>query len=210
MEAFETEEQQVEAIKKWWRENFKLVILVTVLGVGGILGSQYYQQNKIITAEAASDNYNAVLDAATQKLPEIINDRTSLLQKDFSSSPYTAQATLLLAKNLAESDKKQQAIEKLQWVEKNSSDSSLQQIALIQRAQILASIKQEQQALNILNQSSKDGAFNAIKMETKGDILVALGKQDEAKKAYDDAMGKYLLLGANVDILRIKRNDLGN
>jgi len=57
MEAFETEDQQVEAIKKWWRDNYKLVILLAVLGVSGILGTQYYRENKIIMGEAASDIY---------------------------------------------------------------------------------------------------------------------------------------------------------
>lgn len=210
MEAYETEDQQVEAIKKWWLENYKFVLLVAVLGVGGILGGQYYQQNKIMTGETASDNYNAVLNAVAQQQPQIVEDRSNLLQKDFSSSPYAVQATLLLAKNLAESGKKQQAIEKLQWIEKNTSDKSMQQIALIQRAQLLASNEQAQQALQLLEQSPEEGPFAAIKLETRGDILVVMGKQTEAKKAYDEAMGKYILLGASVDILRIKRNDLGN
>ena len=210
MEAFETEEQQVEAIKKWWRENYKMVVLLTIVGIGGILGSQYYKENKLLMGEAASDNYNALLEAVENNQSDIIADRTNLLQKDFQSSPYTAQATLLLAKNLAESGKNEQAIEKLLWVEKNTADKSLQQIALIQRAQLLASSNNSEQALLLLKDSADDGAFAAVKLETKGDILVVQGNLSEAKKAYDEAMGKYILLGASVDILRIKRNDLGN
>lgn len=210
MEAFETEEQQVEAIKKWWLENYKLVILLAVVGVGSILGTQYYRENKIVMGEAASDNYNAVLDAVAQNQSDIISDRTALLQKDFQGSPYTSQATLLLAKNLADSGKNKEAIEKLVWVEKNSQDKALQQIALIQRAHLMASSEQSEQALEILQTTAEEGAFKAIKLETKGDIFVVQAKLDEAKKAYDEAIGQYMLLGANVDILRIKRNDLGN
>jgi len=210
MEAFETEDQQVEAIKKWWRDNYKLVILLAVLGVSGILGTQYYRENKIIMGEAASDNFNTVLAAVNKNQSEIISDRTALLQKDFQSSPYASQATLLLAKNLAESGKHEQAIEKLLWVEKNSQDKSLQQIALIQRAQLMASSEQFDQALEVLQNSTEDGSFSAIKLEAKGDILVVQGKLAEAKKAYDEAIGAYMLLGANVDVLQIKRNDLGN
>jgi len=210
MEAFETEEQQVEAIKKWWRDNYKLVILLAVVGVGSILGTQYYQENKIIMGEAASDNFNAVLDASEKKQSEIISDRTSLLQKDFQSSPYASQATLLWAKNLAESGKNEEAIDKLLWVEKNSNDKALQEIALIQRAKLMASSKQLEQALQLLQTVTEDETFTAIKLETKGDILVVQGKLSEARKAYDEAIGKYLLLGTNVDIVQIKRNDLGN
>ncbi|MFK5892094.1 MAG: tetratricopeptide repeat protein [Pseudomonadota bacterium] len=210
MEAYETEEQQVEAIKKWWRENYKMVVLLAIVSIGSILGSQYYKENKVLMGEAASDNYNALMDAVEQNQSEIIEDREGLLQKDFNSSPYTVQATLLSAKNLADSGKNEQAIEKLLWVETNSQDVALQQIALIQRAQLLASLEQADKALQVLKSTADDGAFSAIKLETKGDILVIQGKLTEAKQAYDVALGKYLLLGANVDILRIKRNDLGN
>jgi predicted negative regulator of RcsB-dependent stress response len=210
MEAFETEDQQVEAIKKWWRENYKLVIIVAIGAVAGILGSQYYQENKILVAEAASDNFNAVLSAVDNKQGEIVADRTALLQKDFKSSPYTAQATLLLAKNLAEAGSNEQAIEKLLWVENNSDDKSLQQIALIQRAQLIAGSGKQQQALSLLQNNKDAGAFTAVSLETQGDILVSMDRLSDAKKVYDEAMGKYLLVGSNVDILQIKRNDLGN
>ncbi len=210
MEAFETEEQQVEAIKKWWRENYKMVVFLAIVVIGSILGSQYYQENRLLLGEAASDNYNAILDAVEQNQSEIIADRTHLLQNDFNSSPYTMLATLLLSKTLAESGKSEQAIKELQWVEKNTQDKSLQQIALIQRAHLLASSKQTEQALQLIKSSAEDGSFAALKLETEGDILVSQGKLVEAKQAYDEAMGKYMLLGASVDILRIKRNDIGN
>jgi len=150
------------------------------------------------------------LDASEKKQSEIISDRTSLLQKDFQSSPYASQATLLWAKNLAESGKNEEAIDKLLWVEKNSNDKALQEIALIQRAKLMASSKQLEQALQLLQTVTEDETFTAIKLETKGDILVVQGKLSEARKAYDEAIGKYLLLGTNVDIVQIKRNDLGN
>jgi predicted negative regulator of RcsB-dependent stress response len=210
MEAFETEDQQVEAIKKWWRENYKLVIIIVIGAVAGILGSQYYQENKILNAEAASDNFNAVLSAVDNKQSEIVADRTALLQKDFKSSPYSAQATLLLAKNLAEAGSYDQAIEKLLWVENNSDDKSLQQIALIQRAQLIASSGKEEEALSLLQNNKEAGSFTAVSLETQGDLLVSLDRQTEAKKIYDEAMGKYMLVGTNVDVLQIKRNDLGN
>ncbi|PAR85254.1 YfgM family protein, partial [Vibrio cholerae] len=43
MELYDTEEQQVEAIKDWWKENGKAVIFGAVIGLGGLFGWRYYQ-----------------------------------------------------------------------------------------------------------------------------------------------------------------------
>ncbi|MGU3844696.1 YfgM family protein, partial [Vibrio diabolicus] len=43
MELYDTEEQQVEAIKDWWKENGKAVIIGAVVGLGGLFGWRYYQ-----------------------------------------------------------------------------------------------------------------------------------------------------------------------
>ena len=64
MSTYQTEEEQVEAIKKWWKENGKSVIGGIVLGfaiIGGWKGWQGYQQNQ---GEAASQVYDAMRQAA--------------------------------------------------------------------------------------------------------------------------------------------------
>ena len=52
MSTLETEEQQVEAIKKWWQENGKSLIAGIVIGLGGIVGWQGWQTYQIEQAEA--------------------------------------------------------------------------------------------------------------------------------------------------------------
>ena len=56
MDVYETEEQQVEAIKTWWKDNYKMIVGAGVLVVGGILGSQYYIENQRLMKEDASNN----------------------------------------------------------------------------------------------------------------------------------------------------------
>ena len=43
MEVYETEEQQVEAVKKWWKENGVSLIVGVVMGLSAIAGWKYYQ-----------------------------------------------------------------------------------------------------------------------------------------------------------------------
>ncbi|MEW8396328.1 MAG: tetratricopeptide repeat protein, partial [Candidatus Thiodiazotropha sp.] len=40
MSEYQTEEEQVEAIKRWWKENGTSVIAGLVIGLGGIFGWQ--------------------------------------------------------------------------------------------------------------------------------------------------------------------------
>ena len=54
------------------------------------------------------------------------------------------------------------------------------------------------------------GSFKPNYLEVKGDILVALNRINEARAAYDQAIQAYAAIGANAQILKIKRNDLGN
>ena len=63
MEAYETEEQQVEAIKSWWKENGKAVVIGGVVGIGAILGWKYYQSSQITAKETASAAYERALTA---------------------------------------------------------------------------------------------------------------------------------------------------
>jgi predicted negative regulator of RcsB-dependent stress response len=42
VEVYTTEEQQVEVIKSWWKENGTSVLAGTVIGLVGLFGWRYY------------------------------------------------------------------------------------------------------------------------------------------------------------------------
>ena len=54
MEIYETEEAQVEALKRWWKENGQSTIIGLVLGITIILGWNFWQEHKKNQAEQAS------------------------------------------------------------------------------------------------------------------------------------------------------------
>ena len=62
MEVYETEEQQVEAIKSWWKENGKAVVLGAVIGLGGLYGWRYYQGEIQSAKEQASEAYTQAMN----------------------------------------------------------------------------------------------------------------------------------------------------
>ena len=65
----ETEEQQVEALKKWWTENASVMILGVAIGASVLFGWRYYDNYKIQHAEEASSLYDSVLTTAAANDP---------------------------------------------------------------------------------------------------------------------------------------------
>jgi predicted negative regulator of RcsB-dependent stress response len=216
MDNYETEEQQVEAIKKWLNENYKMLIAVSIIGLGSIFGIQQWKNNKLMNAEVASLEYDQILNSVNKSPASTESDNTTIadistgvatLQTEYSQYPYAALATLVEAKELMSAGDFSAAETKYLWVIDNSSLVSLQHISRIRVATLLSSQGKNEEALKALG--TEFGSFKASYMETQGDILVLLKRTNEAKAAYDQALDAYAAIGANTQVLTIKRNDLG-
>ena len=97
MEIHQTEEEQVEAIKKWWRENGTSVVVGVVLGIAAIFGVRYWFDYQKTQSQQASALYASVLEslASDKKNTEALG---SEMAKNFSSTPYASLTALNLAK----------------------------------------------------------------------------------------------------------------
>ena len=57
-----TEEEQIEALKRWWEENGKQTILGIALIVGGYFGWQAWTDHSVEQSSAASLTYQEMVD----------------------------------------------------------------------------------------------------------------------------------------------------
>jgi len=145
-----TEEEQVEQIKKWWNSNGKQIIAGAVIGLAGIWGwNTYsdYQDKQSLNARSlylsyASDSNNL---GAYDKLTT-----------DFSSSTYSDQAILLMAKYLFDAGSYTQALSVIKPLINNPS-SVIANTATLRAASIYLQLGQHDQALSILEGQSEDG-----------------------------------------------------
>lgn len=208
MDNYETEEQQVEAIKKWWGENYKMVIFFTVIGLGSIVVGQQWKQNQVVQAQTASVEYDHILDVVKANKEESIKQQVETMLNDYPEYTYAPLSAMLEAKHMISAGKLSDAEKKLQWVIDNSKAHNLQHISRIRLATLMSEQGKNEEALKLLN--VEQGKFKASYLEVKGDILVELKRIDEARSAYDQALESYAAIGANAQILRVKRNDLGN
>ncbi len=202
---YETEEQQVEAIKKWWKENSTMVITGITVGVASIFGWQYYQDQSIKHTEQASVIYETVMAETDQN--GALNDqqaRVNQLMAEFDDTPYASLSALVLAKQYLSAGEALKSQQQLEWVINNTSQDELKYLAKVRLARVYMSSQQGDHALSILNETFPQ-SFKAIVLELKGDLLVTMGKLDQARQAYNEALG----LSAGNSWLQLKIDDLG-
>ncbi|WP_087022818.1 YfgM family protein [Thaumasiovibrio subtropicus] len=198
MEAYETEEQQVEAIKKWWKENGKSIILGAVIGLGGLFGWRAYQANVLSSQEAASDAYSK----AQEQLIAGDLDAVKQFVTENSSSEYATLAAMQLAKAQVENDNLSAAVEQLKWVVANSKDDALKALANVRLARVEIALENFDAAESALAAVTAE-SWKANVASLRGDIAVQRGDHDAARAAYTEA-----LAAGNDPVVRMKLDDL--
>ena len=207
MNEYETEEQQVEALKKWWKENGTSLLVGVLVGVSALFGWRYYNDQNNIHAVQASDLYMQVMQSAATKT---IDDKTinlnNTLINDFSDTPYAALSSLILAKAEYEKGNVESAVAQLELAVKHANDDMLKQIAGLRLVRVYIEQKNYDAALVILN-TKHDAVYDAQYEELKGDAYSAMGDTAQARTAYDKAINLQGLSAGKW--LRLKRENLG-
>ncbi|UGA55370.1 YfgM family protein [Vibrio sp. VB16] len=185
MELYDSEEDQVLAIKDWWRENGKAVILGGVIGFGGLFGWRFYQDSIIEAKEAASDSYSQVIEQLATKGVAVSSQVESFIESN-KDTEYSVLAALQLAKAQVDVAEWDEALAQLEWAKANTKDIAIGPIASFRIARIQAQKEQFDDALATL------GALDSIAWagrvaELKGDILLRKGDKDAAYSAYTEA-----------------------
>ncbi len=207
MNEYETEEQQVEALKRWWKENGTSLIVGLFVGVSGLFGWRYYVDQNNFHAMQASDLYMQVMQsAALNTVDDKTIDINNKLINEFSDTPYAALSSLALAKSEYEKSNIDAATAQLEIAVKHASNDVIKQIANLRLTKVYIEQGKYDEALALLNQSHA-AAYDAQYEELKGDLYLAKGDVALARAAYDKAID---LQGAAASRwLRLKRQNLG-
>ena len=204
----ETEEEQVEKLKAWLKENGLSIVFGIVIGVGGIGGYNYWVHVQETTAAKASSHFTQLIDALADDNIADLQEQAEILIAEHTSSDYALMAHLALARNHVANAEFKQAEEALQQVVGSAAQRPLAYIARTRLAAVQLQTKQYEQALATLSVEFPD-EFAALVDELRGDVLALQGKNREAIAAYRKAQ-----LGepkpANVEFLRQKLDDLGS
>jgi predicted negative regulator of RcsB-dependent stress response len=207
MNELRSDEEQVEALKSWWRENGKSIVVGLLIGLLGVWGWRLWGEKKETGAQQASIAYQRMLTSATENKPKAAKELGQELINNHAGSAYGVLTALLLAKIAAEDGDLEKAVEHLRWASTHTQVQALATTAQLRLARVLLSQGKATEAWDLL--SRLEGIDDlALYQETKGDALVALDKKEEARKSYQRAL---TLLSPLVDKspLEMKIDNLG-
>jgi predicted negative regulator of RcsB-dependent stress response len=206
--AYDLEEQeQLDEFKAWWKKNGSMatnLVLAALVAYSAWQGYHYFQNKKSVEASAL---YQTMLTTDPTKVGDI-KAQSAKLMEGFDGTPYAGRAAVYAAKaNFAANDSKS-AKAQLEWAIKNAKESAVKAIAGLQLADILFEEKDYDGAQKVLA-AIDDKGYAGLKANLQGDVLLAQGKQAEAKKAYATALESLDVQGRMHQYTQQKLESLG-
>ena len=179
------EEQEINQLKDWWKENGKTIIVAFILGVGGMFGWRYWQAHQAEQIAQASAQYDALIYSAQQDEQAKKANIEQFVQAN-SKTTYAVFALLDEAKKATEKQDFAAAEVNLNQALTQSQDEVLTYIVALRLSAVQFQLGQLDNALTTLNQV-KGESFSARKALLTGDIQVAKGDKVAAKNSFEQA-----------------------
>ena len=205
-----SEDEELAVMKDWWQRNGKPLVTGGLLALVVVFGWYTWQNYNSKQSQGASMLYQQLLEtsltpsgqADTARVAEIAGK----LKSEFGGTAYAQFGSLFVAKVAVDAGKLDDAAAELKTVADKPASVTLGEIARQRLARVLAAQNKADDALKLLA-GDADKAFLASREELKGDLLVQLGRTDEAHAAYQKAKSA-LSEDAAVGGLQMKLDDL--
>lgn len=208
--SYASDDEQLESLQRWWRENGRSVIAGVVIAIIAVVGWQQWQSYQRERAEAASTEYMAFLEEIRKEdgAEAGVRRGEALLEK-YGSTAYGPLTAFWLAQYHVEHDQLDQAAARLRWALDEADSDAVRHVARLRLARVLLAQDKADEALALIDPQPANAAFASQYQELRGDILAAQGKRDEAVAAYRSALADQDTLGQRRGLILLKLNDLG-
>jgi predicted negative regulator of RcsB-dependent stress response len=204
VEIYQTEEQQVEAIKSYWQQNGNTIIAGIALGFAGFIGFNLYQDNKFEEELLVSDSYQTLIEQSGKDAKAFTANGEKFISENGNNS-YVSLTALALAKESATHKDWPQVQKQLTTAIESAPTDGIKAIASLRLARVQVQLEQYSDALATLNNNLPE-SFTAAIEEIKGDAYLQQGKNDLARSAYQAAIAADGI--ATSPSLQIKLDDL--
>ncbi len=208
MEAYATEEQQLEALKQWFKKYGNRLTWGAIVILAIIAGTRYWYHHQNVIASQASENYVAMMSAFEQNDQTTLKSKAELLLKDHPQSPYASLAALVVAHQAVKENDYKNAIEGYEWVIKHGKQADFQALARARLMRLLIAENKPNDALALFDEQ-KARAFLPLMAEMKGDILLKNNDVKGAISAYQLALKSVKEDGMVGPFLKVKLEELG-
>ncbi|MCB8889009.1 YfgM family protein [Vreelandella malpeensis] len=206
-----SEEEQLDVIKRWWKENGTSLIAGVVIAAAGVFGWHAWQDYREGQSAAASVRYQQLInlsaaptldaeqyDTAKRLVDEIGDDHGGTLYADLA---LLMQARLAVGQE--DLDGAREALERAT----DSKRDYIKSLAWLRLARVEIADGNPERALELLDEPFVD-ALTAQRLDVRGDAYAALGDTDNARQAWQEALAadeqSQSLYG-----LQLKLDDLG-
>lgn len=205
MSTYETDEEKVEAIKKWWKENGFSIIAGVAIGLGAIFGYRAWVNYTDSVGQQASAAFEQLLASAGGDDAASVIKQSELLAEEFSSTAYASLAKLVAARVELESGNRVGARAALEQVITGSPEPAISRVAALRLARILIADGDLAAASALVAKYDDAPSFAGAFAAVRGDIATAEGRTAEARAAYEQAIAAGV---QNADRLRLKLDNL--
>ena len=202
------DEEQVEALKKWWSENGKSMLAGLGIGLAAVVGWSSWQTWQREQAELASVHYEQLVNDATAGKHEQALSQADALADEFPDTAYASLASLIAARAAVETNDPGTAKQHLEWVVEHAPFPEFVPIARLRLARLMLDANEYDDALAELDRIDST-PFYARVAELRGDIHRALGDRAAARESYQTVLAGTELAQSTRFRVRMKLDDLG-
>jgi predicted negative regulator of RcsB-dependent stress response len=199
--------EQSERAREWLQKNGSSIIMGILLGLALLLGWQRWQQSSVNHRAEALVKFDDLQAAVDKDDIELAGKLVDDLRKNYGDTPHAALAALELAEMHLKAGKLPEAESSLRFAAEAGSSPSIQSISALRLARALVARGEAQKALDALK-AVTPGAYVGEVEQVRGDALLALGRGDEARKAFDAALVAMDVGSPQRAMIEARRDDL--
>ncbi|HAA44994.1 MAG: hypothetical protein XD36_1839 [Halomonas sp. 54_146] len=208
-----SEEEQLDAVKRWWKDNGMSLIAGAVLAAAGVFGWNAWQNYQQGQSEAASMRYQQLVNmTASSELNEdqlaSAREMVAELTDAHGNTLYAELALLLDARLAVQAGDLEGAKASLESVASDSSRRYVQSLAWLRLARVELANGNPDQALALLDQPISD-ALAAQRADVRGDAFAAKGDTSAARNAWETAVEVAQTQDQPLYGVQFKLDDLG-
>ncbi|MFL2503841.1 MAG: YfgM family protein [Candidatus Azotimanducaceae bacterium] len=187
----ESDEEQLEVVKNWWKENGQSIVIAVALAFFGFFGFQSWETKIKSSGENASSIYQQLLDLnlqETEKKDDAVFELGKRLKTDYEGSIYAVLGSLVIAKKYIEANDLESGIDQLRWALDQDHGDSIEDLIRVRLARLLAASNKLEEAFSILENHEPQAAYISTFEEAKGDLFIQTKDLTSAREAYQKAI----------------------
>lgn len=186
---YETDEQRAEVLVDWLKKNVAYLVLLVVIVVGSIAGVEYYKRNSVSQLNKTFDTYESFLtDYADQPINAVESEKYIAENEGI----YQVFSAMLLAREAHGSGDFAAAESFLTTALESADDEGMTSLLQYRLAAVQFDQGKNEDALASLKEIQAV-EFLGLRKVLEGDIYLSMGKSQDAKISYEEALSSEIV-----------------